>query len=104
MSVVSDPSLSDRSRGASGAFHVELHVDIAAGGVGIRTDFFVGFLGERFQLGLRQARILHMQPHGQPEAAALARPIDTAAVTLALVASFLCCLPTKSSAPPKQAA
>src|SRR5262249_36260193 len=31
-------------------------------------------------------------------------PIDTSAVTLALLASFSCCLPTKSSAPPKQAA
>jgi hypothetical protein len=31
-------------------------------------------------------------------------PIDTAHVTLAFDASFFCCLPTKSIAPPKQAA
>ena len=31
-------------------------------------------------------------------------PIDTAQVTFVLVASFFCCLATKSSAPPKQAA
>src|SRR5262245_50923452 len=30
--------------------------------------------------------------------------MDTSAVTLALLASFLCCLPTKSSAPPRHAA
>jgi hypothetical protein len=57
---------------------------------------------ERGKLGLWQTRILDPQLDGKTEPAALARL--TSAVTFVLLASFFCCLATKSIAPPKQAA
>ena len=50
------------------------HVDIAPGGVGVGTDYLVGFLGERREFGLRHAPVLYVELDREPEAAALARP------------------------------
>jgi hypothetical protein len=53
--------------------HVDLHVHIAAGGVGVGADFLVRFLGERGEVGLRKSLVGHMQLDGKAEAAAVAR-------------------------------
>src|ERR1700737_2336925 len=52
---------------------LKLHVDIAARGVGIGADLFVGFLGQRRQIGLLQALVLDAQLDRYAEAAALTR-------------------------------
>ena len=62
------------------------------------------FLGKRLKLGLRQAGVGHVERDRQPETALLSRADGDGAFDVAFVASFLCCLATKSSAPPKHAA
>jgi rare lipoprotein A len=52
---------------------LDLYVDVAARRVRIGADFLVGFLGERRELGLRQARIFDPELHGNSETAAVAR-------------------------------
>src|SRR5262249_379616 len=60
-----------RGRG-SGAFHLKLHIDVAARGVRVRAYFLVCLLGERGEFGLRQSRIFDAQLYCQSEAASLA--------------------------------
>ena len=64
----------------------------------------MSFLDELLKLGLRQALVIDTQLDSEAEAATLARTDGNSTRHLGLLASCLCCLPTKSRAPPKHAA
>src|SRR5260221_5562969 len=57
----------------SGADDFELHRDVVARRMRVRADLLVRLAGERGELGLRQALVLHAELHRQAEAAAVAR-------------------------------
>jgi hypothetical protein len=92
------------SRRAPTRHHGEVDGHVAARGVRVGADLLVRLLGEGGELGRGQALVLHLHIDGDAEAAAVARPMDTEHVILALIASSFCFLATKSSAPPKHAA
>src|SRR5258708_40266751 len=61
------------ARDRSGADDFELHRDVVARRMRIRADLLVRRAGERRELGLRQALVLHAELHREAEAAAVAR-------------------------------
>ena len=56
------------------------------------------------RLAEKRALVLSMTSTDSPKPPPSRGPIETAQVTMALLAPFLCCFATKSIAPPKQAA
>src|SRR5258708_36415644 len=59
----------------SGADDFELHRDVVARRMRVRADLLVRLAGERGEVGLRQALVLHAELHREAEAAAVA-PAD----------------------------
>src|SRR5260221_7834578 len=57
----------------SGADDFELHRDVVARRMRVRADLLVRVAGERGELGLRQALVLHAELHREAEAPAFAR-------------------------------
>jgi hypothetical protein len=55
----------------------------------IGTDLRVGLLHEVLQLGLRDALVFHAHLHREPKPSPSRGPMETAQVTLALLASSL---------------
>src|SRR5689334_18022781 len=62
-----------RRRRALGPGDVQLDGNVVARGVRVRADLLVRLAGERRELGLRQAPVLHAELHREAESAALAR-------------------------------
>jgi hypothetical protein len=63
----------------SGPLHAKINVDIAAGCMRVRTDFFVGLARQCLKLALSYRAIHHVKFHGQTESAQGARAYGDAA-------------------------
>src|SRR5689334_892159 len=66
-------ALTGARRRALGPGNVQLDGNVVARGVRVRADLLVRLAGERRELGLRQAPVLHAELHREAESAALAR-------------------------------